>query len=335
MIQRFLLFLGVPRSRALFLLIAGTGLLSLILNAVRDAGEWVVVVQSLLTAGALIGSAIIIGGRLEREARARWAALLAPALGAVLLGLTVLPQFLVPLIGGALGWLVVGWFVFRARTPTAYQRAIRYLRKSMYAEAVKELDALIKQTPDEPNHYRFRAEVLRVWGKLDRARRDYQKMTELAPNSPLAFNGLAEVLFQAGDLRGAQAAAERSAALAPDDWVAHYNRGMIEDRLGRSSQVVEHLQRALSLKVRDARHRALIQFYLVRAYLRLGDVSAAQSALMSLRRERAGLEEWGKILESEQALTLEKVLGQDIAVATRLANGEIELEAVVAEESRQ
>lgn len=37
-------------------------------------------------------------------------------------------------------------------------------------------------------------------GKLDRARRDYQKMTQIDPTSAVAFNGLAEVNLQAGAL---------------------------------------------------------------------------------------------------------------------------------------
>ena len=40
---------------------------------------------------------------------------------------------------------------------------------------------------------------------------------------------------------------------------------MIEDRLKQSENVVEHLQKAIALKVPDIRHRLLIDFYLLRA----------------------------------------------------------------------
>ncbi len=325
MIQRFLIFLGPGRARALFILIAATGLLSLILNTVVDEADWVRPVQTMLAIAAVIGAVVLIIGRLEAGERGRWLGVLIPAGGAILLGMTLLPQFLPLLIGGALGWVVVGLFVFRSRAPMGLQRAVKHFRKSKYAEAVKEIDLLIKDEPNNANHYRFRAEVLRVWGKLERARRDYVKMTELSPNAPDAYNGLAEVLLQAGDHRAALDAARQAAALASEEWVALYNLGMIEDRLGQSREVLEHLDQALALRVKDARHRALIHFYRTRAYARLGDEGRAREALDLLKRHRLGLEEWERIVSSDQAATLRSVLGGDITLAQSLANGEIDV----------
>ncbi len=189
----FSLFLGPARLRSLFLVIAATGLLSLMLNAF--SGDWVTPAQTLLLAVALVGATIIVVGKMEPEDRGRWLALLLPAFGAVLLGLTVLPQYILALSGAAAGWIVAGLFFFRSRGPMEYQEAVKHLRKSEFAEAVKVMDILIKQQPRDANHYRFRAELLRVWGRLDRAKRDYQKMVELEPKSAVAYNGLAEVLL--------------------------------------------------------------------------------------------------------------------------------------------
>lgn len=315
----FTLFLGTARLRALFILIAATGLISLILNGV--AGDWVTQAQSLLLVIALAGAAIIIISRMDAEERGRWLALLLPSLGAIILAFTVLPQYMLPLFGGALGWLVAGIFFFRTRGPMEYQEAVKHLRRNEYAEAVKTMDILIKQQPRDANHYRFRAELLRVWGKLDRAKKDYQRMTELEPKSAVAYNGLAEVLLQAEDYEPARAAALRAAELAPDEWVALYNLGMIEDRLGRSEDVVEHLNAALALKVPDARHRLLMHLYLARAYARSGNTAAAQDAAIQVRKHKNGLEEWQKLLQSEQADTLRATLGEDIDDAAELVAG--------------
>ncbi len=313
----FTLFLGPARLRALFIVIAATGLLSLVLNAV--SADWVLPVQSLLVVVAVVGSLIIIVGKMEAEDRGRWLALLMPAFGALVLALTVLPQFSLPLLGASLGWIVAGLFFFRSRGPMEYQQAVKHLRKSEYAEAVKTMDILIKQQPNDPNHYRFRAELLRLWGRLDRARRDYQRLIELDPKSPVAYNGLAEVLLQSGDYPAAHEAGLRAAELAPDEWVALYNLGMIEDRLHQSDEVISHIQAALALKVPDARHRLLMHFYLARAHARLGDAAAAQSAALEVRRHKNGLEEWQKILGSDQAQTLRAVLGADVEAAADLA----------------
>ena len=324
--DRFAVFLGPARLRALFLVIAVTGLISLVLNAF--SGTWVTPVQSLLVLAAVVGAAIIIGGKLDPYDRGRWTGILMPAIGLLLLAVLFLPQYGLALLGAALGWVVAGAFLFRARGPIQYQDAIKHLRNSDYAEAVKSMDVLIKQEPRKPEHYRFRAELLRLWGKLDKARRDYARMTELDPRSAVAYNGLAEVELQAGNYEAAREAGLKAYQLAPGEWVALYNLGMIEDRLGQSEQVVDHLQKALALNVPDARHRLLMYLYLARANARLGNASAAQDAVIQVRKQKNGLQEWQKILQSDQAETLRDVLGEDVTAASELADGKLDVMAL-------
>lgn len=327
MIKQFQLFLGPSRMRILILLLAMTGLLSLILNGFKD--QWVPAVQTLLLIIFFVGSAITIGSRMQREERLRWIGILAPSIGAVILGLTVLPQFLLPLLGAAVGWIIAGAFLFRQRAPKEYQDAIKHLRKGEYEQSVKSMDGLIKSDPTNEGYYRFRAEVFRIWGKLNRSREDYQKMIEIAPESAVAYNGLAEVYLQSGKFTEAQSTALRAYELAPDEWVAAYNLGMIEDRLQESDEAIVHLNKALELKVPDARHRLLIYFYLVRAYARLGDEQAAQSAVDNLKRQKSGLEEWQNLLQHEEAAALRKVLEQDVEQAQALVDGTLTVSALV------
>jgi len=321
MLKRFQFFMGPAALRALFLWIALTGLFSLILNVIVDQYAWVRAVQTLLAWAAVIGAIVIILSRVDPLDRRRWIAVLAPAVGAVILAFTVLPQFQLALFGGALGWVVFGLLLFRTKTPPAYKQAIRHLRRSELDQAVKVMDQLIREEPDDPNHYRFRAELLRVWGKLDRARRDYQRMIELLPDSAVAYNGLAEVDLQAGKYPDALTAAQRAAELAPDEWVALYNLGMIQDRLHYAEAAIASLTRADTQKIPDARHRLLIQFYLARAYARLNRLPDAAAAVDQLKRLAHGLEEWKKLMESEQAETLRKVLAADIAQIEELIAG--------------
>lgn len=328
MIDRFRLFMGPARLRSLFLLIALTGLVSLVLNVVIDEYDWVRPVQTLLALVAIVGSLIIVGGRMEAEDRARWAAIILPAVGAVLLGLLVVPNLLLPLSGAAAGWIIAGLFLFRSRSPMEYQKAIRYLRKNEYEDAVRVMDGLIKSEPDDANHYRFRAELLRLWGKLDRARRDYSRIIELEPDSAVAYNGLAEVSLQSGDYERALEAAFKAAELAPEEWVALYNLGMIEDRLEHSAEAITHLEKALSLTVPDVRHRLLIHLYLARAYARSGNLTSAEEQLKSMKKHHSGLEEWQKILENDQATTLRAVLGADVQTAQDLVDGKLALDAI-------
>lgn len=319
MIQRFTDFLGPRRAQALFFLLAATGLLSLIFNGFE--GDWVRPAQSLLVLVFAIGFLVIVGGKLDPVDRGRWLAILLPAMGLLVLGLTVLPHLLLPLFGAAIGWVVAGLLLFRARVPMEYRDAVKHLRKNEYAEAVKVMDGVIKSEPDDPQHYRFRAEVLRLWGKLDRAKRDYQQMVKLDPDSAVAYNGLAEVNLQAGDYQAALDAGNRAHELAPHEWVAAYNLAMIEDRLGHSDSVIDHVRQALALKVPDARHRLLMRLYLVRAYARKGDLDSARAEAAALKKDAAGLKEWQTILGSDQAETLRAVLGADVASAQALVDG--------------
>jgi Flp pilus assembly protein TadD len=317
--DQFKLFLGPARLRALFLLIAITGVTSLILNALSTAeNPWIPTAQTILALIALVGAAVIIAGRMDSLERRRWIAILLPAFGAVLLALTVLPQFSLALLGGAVGWVVMGALLFRPKTPVGVRAAVKLLRKGDIEGAVKEMDGVIKDDPDDANHFRFRAELLRLNGKLDRARRDYMRILELEPDSAGAYNGLAEVGLQAGNFERALEAAQKAAALVPEDWVAFYNLGMIEDRLAHSDSAITNLQQALALKVPEVRHRALIHLYLTRAYARKGDFAAAETELTRLQKASGGLEEWQQILEHEQAATLRQVLGDDVKTADDL-----------------
>ncbi|HEX2621585.1 MAG TPA: tetratricopeptide repeat protein [Phototrophicaceae bacterium] len=327
MIKRLQLFLGPEGARALFLLLATTGLISLILNAVPKS-ETVRLIQSLLVLIFVVGAAGIVWVRLDKFDRGRWLGLLAPAFGALLMGLTVLPEFFLPLAGGAVGWVLAGIFIFNPRGPMQYQEAVKHLRKNEYEQAVKIMDHLIVQEPKQPNHYRFRAELLRIWGKLDRAKRDYKKMTELEPDSAVAYNGLAEVCLQAGDYPAAREAALKAYALAPGEWVAAYNLGMIEDRLSEAKPAVDHLREALKAKVPDTRHRLLIYLYLIRAYARLGDLETAKTELKQLKKQAAGVNEWQTLFKSDQSETLRMVIEQDVKTAEALIYDEQDIVAL-------
>ncbi|MBC7871350.1 MAG: hypothetical protein H7Y09_10975, partial [Chitinophagaceae bacterium] len=164
MIKRFLNFLGPAQAQNLFFLLAITGTISLVLNAVE--GEWVRPVQTLLFITFLTGTVFIFGSRLDPFARGRWIGALLPAFGVILLAGFFFPSRLGLAMGAAFGWIIAALFLFKPRSPMEYQNAVKHLRKNNYAEAVKSMDLLIKQEPTKANHYRFRAEILRLWGKL-------------------------------------------------------------------------------------------------------------------------------------------------------------------------
>jgi len=327
MAEQLRLLLGTARLRAMLLLLATTGLASLMLNAFdAEANPWVTSVQTLLALSVPLGAVLILIAGLAPAARVRWLVISLPVAGALLAGLTGEPRLLLPLAGVALGWALAGMFLFRPRQPQLARQAIQALRRGRHAEALAAMDALLLTEPEVAGHYRLRAEILRLTGELEGARDDYRQMTRLTPQDASAWNGLAEVLLQAGRFEEAREAGLQALALAPDDWVASYNLGMIEDRLRMPQEAAASLRAALAGRVPDARHRLLLRLYLARAQLRLDDRAGAQETLVQLRREQAGLQEWQKLLTHEQAAPLRKVLAGDIRLAQALMEEDASLE---------
>ncbi|MCY4021614.1 MAG: tetratricopeptide repeat protein [Chloroflexi bacterium] len=326
MVRRFRIFLGPARFKALFVLLGVTGIASLLLNIVADRLYWATTAQTLLLIVFLAGASYLILGRLPREERLRWLAVIVPATLAIVIASAVLPHLTGLFVGAGIGWIVAGIFVFNSTGgPQNYKRAVRAMRKGDYEAAIKSISAQIKLEPSRGEHYRFRAELYRLAGKLEAAKQDYRRMIKLKEQTAIAYNGLAEVELQGGNYQKAFEAAKTAYEMSPEEWVAAYNLGMIEDRLQRSEGAIEHLRSALALKMPDSRHRLLAHLYLLRAHLRLGDSIEAVQALDAMKREKSGLEEWQVIVSADEAHALRDVLSEDIAYARDLIQGEKDL----------
>ena len=323
MLRRMQIFFGPRNFRVFVALLAITGLASLALNVLADAWAFAPALQTMLLLIFIVGAAWLVMARLPSEERKRWLAVILPSILVMGIGSLALPDAAGLFLGAGLGWMVAGIFIFRnIGGPRSYKAAVKAMRKGDYQRAVAEMTAQIKQEPKRAEHYRFRAELHRLSGDLKSARRDYTRMTELDADSAVAHNGLAEVELQAGRFDAARQAAQVAQQLAPNEWVAAYNLGMIEDRLAGYAAVTRHITRALELKIPDSRHRLLAHLYLYRAHLGLDNDAAAALALAALKRERAGLEEWQVIMSADEAQALRDVLRDDIESARRIIEGE-------------
>ncbi len=320
MVRRWLAWLGPGRAWTLFALLAGTGIISLILQAVGPATLWVIPVQNVLILVWLLGTVAVIVGRLDPLDRRPLLLSAGPVVMALALGV-FLPDFMPWFVGAGLGWLVVSQALSRRHVRREYQQAIRHLRRSEYDRAIEVMDALIKAEPEDAAHYRFRAELYRLRGRPKRALEDYRRIVDLEPDSGVGYNGLAEVCLQEGDLEQALVHARRAYEREPGHWVTSYNLGMIEDRLGLASEAALHLGETLRAGVSDSRHQLLVHLWLARAYARLDQPEDLERALAALRRHRRGLREWQTIFASEQAATLRGILAADIERARQILDG--------------
>ncbi len=312
-------WLGPQRAQLFFLLLAITGLISLILNAVGQAQAWVRVVQSFLLIAFMVGATVIIVTRFPPQDRRQLRIALTPALLAISLGL-LFTNYIAYFTLAAIGWLFIALFIIRGRVRQEYQVAIKYMRNNEYDEAIKVMSGLIKEEPDKADHRRFRAELYRL----------SEKVVELTPESGVGYNGLAEVYLQDGEFQEALGYAQKALELEPDHWVASYNLGMIEDRLEMAPQALAHLEQADKTGIPDSRHRLLTHLWMARAYARQGQSTDAEKQILLMRKEQDGLQEWQTIFESEAAAVLRGVLEQDVQLAGQLVKKETSVEALTA-----
>lgn len=326
-LERFRIFLGEGRFWMLVGVLVTTGIASFILAIANY--EKTITSQTVLALGAITGAAIIVGTRLNGEQRRTWLAILAPAIGIVALGVLFFPQYILAVLGAAAGWVVAGFLIFgRSTAPIQYRDAIKAMRKGDFKTAVTILDELIKVEADNPDHYRLRGRVLRLWGKPGRARHDYEAMLQYSTHDGIkaeAYNELAELELQSRNYDKALEAAQKASDLLPHDWVAAYNLGMIQDRLGQSEAAIVSLECALAARVKDARHRLLIHLWMARAYVRLGQLDKAKSAVEILKGTKGCLDEWDTMLKAEEAAVLRDMLSADIELARKLIHDEIDV----------
>lgn len=318
MVRQFTQWLGKERTRLLVVSLIVTGAVSLALVALAGTASWSITVQTLLALLFLTIATVTVGTRMDPPGRMRLFFTIGPSLGLAALSVLV-PNLFPILLGMAFGWLLASQFFIRDRMQMEYKEAIKHVRKQEYTEAIQAVNGLVKRESYNPEHVRFRGELYRLAGNLNAAVKDYEKAITLAPKAPEGYSGLAEVYLQQGDLEQAKVYTTKAYELAPEYWVAPYNLGMIEDRLGNSAAVVEHLSIVISQGLPDSRHRLLTYLWLARAYYRLGDTDKAKNALDKLRHEDKGLKEWQKIVEAPEAGIVKKMLQTDVDLAARVS----------------
>lgn len=69
--------------------------------------------------------------------------------------------------------------------PARYARAIAYYRAGETDQAIKSIDALITENPNNPYLYELKGQVLFDDGKIKESETPYRKAVELKPNAPL------------------------------------------------------------------------------------------------------------------------------------------------------
>ena len=301
----------------LWLLVGAVALAEVALYVGWRGEPWLFQAQLALVWLMLAGMVFWLDKHTPARQRRQVRVMLWPAL--VLQGLSVLwPDAAFFFSGGAAGWLMVASLIVRKRQRMEYQRAIRALRTGDYSRAVALMSDVIDAEPDVAEHYRFRATIHRMSGRVQPAIADYQRAAALEPETPHVYIGLAETYLQAGRYAEAREHAERALQLAPHDWSVHFLLGQTAHRQGHWEAAVENLEQALALHISQPTSRLLARLWLALDTLRQGQEDKAAQHLAALRQERDGLRLWERIFAAEQGSALHGMLGDDVTLAQHL-----------------
>ncbi|MGD9535872.1 MAG: M48 family metalloprotease [Alphaproteobacteria bacterium] len=123
--------------------------------------------------------------------------------------------------------------------PARYARAVIYHRLVDLPNALKEVDSLIAEAPDDPYFHELKGQILFEQGKVKESVAPYQRAAELAPNQPMIRHELGRALIEAGGDQSLPLAIEnlKVAAAAEPTYPSHWH--FLGVALGRHGEQAE------------------------------------------------------------------------------------------------
>ncbi len=132
--------------------------------------------------------------------------------------------------------------------PRTLDAALSLLATGLAADALAELDELLRRDPRHAEAWVQRSLALILLSRNDEALSSADRAVKLMPGHPNAHSYRGSALLQLGRTNEALSAYERLLALAPKAAVAHYNRANALRKLGRWQEALRSLEQALRLQ---------------------------------------------------------------------------------------
>jgi len=163
-------------------------------------------------------------------------------------------------------------------TAADYARSIAAYRLNDIPTALRGIDGLIAQEPNNPYFHELKGQMLVDFSRIEEAIPSYQKAVKIMPNGPLLRIALAHALVESGDDKARL-----------QDAVTHLDRALIDEK--RSSRV----HRLLATAHGRLGHDSLAKLHLAEeAVLQRRLPYAKAQAEVALKGFRAGSPEWIK-----------------------------------------
>lgn len=158
--------------------------------------------------------------------------------------------------------------------PEALGLARQALDAGDFARAASILQEVLAVAPEEPIALNGMAEVAIAAGRLDEAADYVCRAIARVANEPAFHNNLCEIRRQQGRLEEAVASCQRALELSPNSPQLHSNLGVVYRRQGNFELAVANFQRALELDPR----LAFVHYNLGNAYMKLDRLDLAEAS---------------------------------------------------------
>jgi Tfp pilus assembly protein PilF len=162
------------------------------------------------------------------------------------------------------------------RINTMSNLTTEYIQAKRYDDAIKQIDDLLKRTPNNASAYATRGMIYQTRNELDKARDSYDRALKIDPNNYAAANNMAYLLAEQGvDLTAAETFAKTARRLQPEQPESADTLGWVQHKLGHDVQAREQLVFAVSKQPDNP----TLQYHLAMIYKGTKQVPLAQAAL--------------------------------------------------------
>ncbi|MGA2891876.1 MAG: tetratricopeptide repeat protein [Xanthobacteraceae bacterium] len=151
------------------------------------------------------------------------------------------------IIAGCTAVIQFGGLSGRDLAAAYFSRGVAYNLKSQPDAAIKDLDQVLKLTPDDSTAIQQRAGAYFSKGDFDHALADVDQWIRLEPNDFQAYNNRATIHYALGQWEKAVADFTVAIGLNPKVALIYYSRAFALDKLGRHERAMADYTEAIRL----------------------------------------------------------------------------------------
>lgn len=129
-----------------------------------------------------------------------------------------------------------------------FDNGVLLFKQDRYQEAVDKFSGLIEMAPGNPDAYKNRGVCYMKLEKYDLAIADFEKAKELFPELKGLYSNLGVAWYYKKEYEKAVQNHNIEIEMAPDNYIAHFNRALCLAELRRDKDALDALSKTLSLK---------------------------------------------------------------------------------------